>query len=122
MCVDHFVLIFVSIICVVKLEFICYEGHEDCPGGIDENQEKCQVGRCGKPAVTPKTYGQYNGPLLKSRRKEGIGTRIVSGEESVPHSWPWQIALLSVKEGRQTCGGSIVRLKVYGTKYSACRK
>ncbi|KAK5873463.1 hypothetical protein PBY51_018500 [Eleginops maclovinus] len=33
---------------------------------------------CGTPAITPKVTGY---------------ARIVNGEESVPHSWPWQVSL-----------------------------
>ncbi|GAU91673.1 hypothetical protein RvY_03883 [Ramazzottius varieornatus] len=86
------------------------DGSENCPDGIDENEEKCQKDRCGRPAITPKTYHNYIGihPRQRLARKTEIPFRIVAGEESVPHSWPWQVALLDIRQGRQSCGGSIV--------------
>src|SRR5699024_5177094 len=38
------------------------------------------------------------------------GNLIVGGNEAIPHSWPWAIALYRVRNGRRffICGGSIV--------------
>ncbi|XP_075762501.1 proproteinase E-like [Pelodiscus sinensis] len=37
-------------------------------------------------------------------------TRVVNGEDTVPHSWPWQISLQYEKDGafRHTCGGTLI--------------
>ena len=71
------------------------EGHSDCPTGEDEI---CS-GQCG---ISEKNYS-----LAKSKT---YSHRIVGGEESVSHAWPWQV-LLNIKGDKEnhTCGGSIVR-------------
>ena len=48
---------------------------------------------CGNPAITP------NVPDLVSR--------VINGEEAVPHSWPWQISIQGQDNGHY-CGGSIL--------------
>ncbi|XP_041425708.1 chymotrypsin-like elastase family member 2A [Xenopus laevis] len=37
-------------------------------------------------------------------------SRVVNGEEAVPHSWPWQVSLQYIYDGLwyHTCGGSLV--------------
>ncbi|NP_080695.1 chymotrypsin-like elastase family member 3B precursor [Mus musculus] len=37
-------------------------------------------------------------------------SRVVNGEEAVPHSWPWQVSLQYEKDGsfHHTCGGSLI--------------
>ncbi|KAF7688054.1 chymotrypsin A-like [Silurus meridionalis] len=47
---------------------------------------------CGAPAVTPVITGY---------------SRIVNGEEAVPHSWPWQVSLQD-QTGFHFCGGSLI--------------
>jgi len=47
---------------------------------------------CGSPAITPVITGY---------------SRIVNGEEAVPHSWPWQISLQD-NTGFHSCGGSLI--------------
>ncbi|KAM9410278.1 chymotrypsinogen B [Pholidichthys leucotaenia] len=47
---------------------------------------------CGIPAVTPVITGY---------------SRIVNGEEAVPHSWPWQVSLQDYT-GFHFCGGSLI--------------
>ncbi|KAK2819859.1 hypothetical protein Q7C36_021505 [Tachysurus vachellii] len=47
---------------------------------------------CGVPAFTPVITGY---------------SRIVNGEEAVPHSWPWQVSLQD-QTGFHFCGGSLV--------------
>merc|ERR1739838_89461 len=47
---------------------------------------------CGSPAITPVITGY---------------SRIVNGEEAVPHSWPWQVSLQDYT-GFHFCGGSLV--------------
>ncbi|NWI97025.1 CTRC protein, partial [Pitta sordida] len=48
---------------------------------------------CGHPAVPP-----------------NLGTRVVGGEDAVPHSWPWQISLQYRSSGSwyHTCGGTLI--------------
>ncbi|XP_038190293.1 chymotrypsin-C [Arvicola amphibius] len=48
---------------------------------------------CGNPTVSP-----------------NLSTRVVGGEDAVPHSWPWQISLQYLRDGvwRHTCGGSLI--------------
>ncbi|OWA52735.1 putative Ovochymase-2 [Hypsibius exemplaris] len=65
------------------------DGNVDCPGGADEH---CPTG-CGTPV---------NKPILSTK----TGERIVGGIDARPHSWPWQISMLS--NGRHNCGGSII--------------
>ncbi|XP_040271460.1 chymotrypsin-like elastase family member 2A, partial [Bufo bufo] len=38
------------------------------------------------------------------------GSRVVNGEEVVPHSWPWQVSLQYISNGYwyHTCGGSLI--------------
>ena len=45
---------------------------------------------CGRPEVRP------------------IGSRIIGGTESVPHSWPWMVALHHDDASRPRCAGSII--------------
>ncbi|KAK7944310.1 hypothetical protein WMY93_000038 [Mugilogobius chulae] len=47
---------------------------------------------CGVPAIPPVITGY---------------SRIVNGEEAVPHSWPWQVSLQDYT-GFHFCGGSLV--------------
>uniref|UniRef100_A0A8C7ZCT1 chymotrypsin n=1 Tax=Oryzias sinensis TaxID=183150 RepID=A0A8C7ZCT1_9TELE len=47
---------------------------------------------CGRPAISPIVTGY---------------SRIVNGEEAVPHSWPWQ-ASLQDWSGFHFCGGSLI--------------
>ncbi|XP_077462149.1 chymotrypsin A-like [Stigmatopora argus] len=47
---------------------------------------------CGTPAIPPAITGY---------------SRIVNGEEAVPHSWPWQVSLQDYT-GFHFCGGSLV--------------
>ncbi|XP_058238259.1 chymotrypsin A-like [Hemibagrus wyckioides] len=47
---------------------------------------------CGVPAVSPVITGY---------------SRIVNGEEAVPHSWPWQVSLQD-QTGFHFCGGSLI--------------
>ncbi|XP_047218539.1 chymotrypsin B-like [Girardinichthys multiradiatus] len=47
---------------------------------------------CGVPATPPRVTGY---------------TRIVNGEEAVPHSWPWQVSLQQ-SNGFHFCGGSLI--------------
>ncbi|XP_036440356.1 chymotrypsin A-like [Colossoma macropomum] len=47
---------------------------------------------CGVPSVTPVISGY---------------SRIVNGEEAVPHSWPWQVSLQH-NTGLHFCGGSLI--------------
>ncbi|XP_013883985.1 chymotrypsin A [Austrofundulus limnaeus] len=47
---------------------------------------------CGVPAITPAITGY---------------SRIVNGEEAVPHSWPWQVSLQDYT-GFHFCGGSLI--------------
>merc|ERR1711931_356500 len=47
---------------------------------------------CGSPAITPVVTGY---------------SRIVNGEEAVPHSWPWQVSLQDYT-GFHFCGGSLI--------------
>ncbi|XP_061101729.1 chymotrypsin B-like [Conger conger] len=47
---------------------------------------------CGTPAIPPVVSGY---------------ARIVSGEEAVPHSWPWQVSLQDYT-GFHFCGGSLI--------------
>ncbi len=47
-------------------------------------------GDCGKPPIAP-----------------AVMTRIVGGEEAIPHSWPWQVSLQGGGWGH-FCGGSLV--------------
>uniref|UniRef100_A0A3Q2ZXU6 chymotrypsin n=1 Tax=Kryptolebias marmoratus TaxID=37003 RepID=A0A3Q2ZXU6_KRYMA len=47
---------------------------------------------CGVPAITPVITGY---------------SRIVNGEEAVPHSWPWQVSLQDYT-GFHFCGGSLI--------------
>lgn len=61
-------------------------GEQDCPDGIDEDCP--DPGSCGKSAVKP-------------------SGRIVGGSEAVPHSHPWQAAMLS-SGGSQICGGTVI--------------
>ncbi|OBS67665.1 hypothetical protein A6R68_03826, partial [Neotoma lepida] len=39
-----------------------------------------------------------------------LSTRVVGGEDAVPHSWPWQISLQYLKDDtwRHTCGGTLI--------------
>ncbi|XP_036207762.1 chymotrypsin-C isoform X2 [Myotis myotis] len=39
-----------------------------------------------------------------------LATRVVGGENAVPHSWPWQISLQYLKDNtwRHTCGGTLI--------------
>ncbi|XP_034535551.1 chymotrypsin A-like [Notolabrus celidotus] len=47
---------------------------------------------CGNPAISPVITGY---------------SRIVNGEEAVPHSWPWQVSLQDYT-GFHFCGGSLI--------------
>ncbi|XP_034040936.1 chymotrypsin A-like [Thalassophryne amazonica] len=47
---------------------------------------------CGRPAIPPVITGY---------------SRIVNGEEAVPHSWPWQVSLQDYT-GFHFCGGSLI--------------
>ncbi|XP_044059248.1 chymotrypsin A-like isoform X2 [Siniperca chuatsi] len=47
---------------------------------------------CGSPAIPPVITGY---------------SRIVNGEEAVPHSWPWQVSLQDYT-GFHFCGGSLI--------------
>ncbi|XP_049327119.1 chymotrypsin A-like [Astyanax mexicanus] len=47
---------------------------------------------CGVPAIPPAVT---------------IYSRIVNGEDAVPHSWPWQVSLQN-SEGFHFCGGSLI--------------
>ncbi|XP_065123718.1 chymotrypsin A-like [Paramisgurnus dabryanus] len=47
---------------------------------------------CGVPAISPVITGY---------------SRIVNGEEAVPHSWPWQVSLQD-STGFHFCGGSLI--------------
>ncbi|KAM8772707.1 ovochymase-2 [Acanthopagrus schlegelii] len=51
---------------------------------------------CGKPAVKPKT----------------VATRVVNGEEAIPHSWPWQVSMQATPmfpiPYMHGCGGSLI--------------
>ncbi|MBW3909087.1 trypsin-like serine protease, partial [Neisseria meningitidis] len=47
---------------------------------------------CGTPAISPVITGY---------------SRIVNGEEAVPHSWPWQVSLQDYT-GFHFCGGSLI--------------
>ncbi|XP_053190083.1 chymotrypsin A-like [Scomber japonicus] len=47
---------------------------------------------CGSPAIPPVVTGY---------------SRIVNGEEAVPHSWPWQVSLQDYT-GFHFCGGSLI--------------
>uniref|UniRef100_A0A3P8USD0 chymotrypsin n=1 Tax=Cynoglossus semilaevis TaxID=244447 RepID=A0A3P8USD0_CYNSE len=47
---------------------------------------------CGTPAIQPIVSGY---------------SRIVNGEEAVPHSWPWQVSLQDYT-GFHFCGGSLI--------------
>ena len=38
-------------------------------------------------------------------------TRIVGGKEAIPHSLPWQVAIINVKIGMSVCGGTILAPK-----------
>ncbi|NWU72492.1 CTRC protein, partial [Pterocles burchelli] len=48
---------------------------------------------CGQPAVPPL-----------------LGSRVVGGEDAVPHSWPWQVSLQSLNAGtwQHLCGGTLI--------------
>uniref|UniRef100_A0A4W4H9L2 chymotrypsin n=1 Tax=Electrophorus electricus TaxID=8005 RepID=A0A4W4H9L2_ELEEL len=61
---------------------------------IGLNTVLCPSG-CGTPAVPPVVTGY---------------SRIVNGEEAVPHSWPWQVSLQDFS-GFHFCGGSLVNQK-----------
>ncbi|XP_030645965.1 chymotrypsin A-like isoform X2 [Chanos chanos] len=47
---------------------------------------------CGVPAIQPVVTGY---------------SRIVNGEDAVPHSWPWQVSLQDYT-GHHFCGGSVI--------------
>ncbi|XP_055061210.2 serine protease [Misgurnus anguillicaudatus] len=47
---------------------------------------------CGVPAISPVVSGY---------------SRIVNGEEAMPHSWPWQVSLQDIF-GWHFCGGSLI--------------
>ncbi|KAM3626091.1 uncharacterized protein V6R79_022369 [Siganus canaliculatus] len=49
-------------------------------------------GGCGNPTISPVITGY---------------SRIVNGEEAVPHSWPWQVSLQDYT-GFHFCGGSLI--------------
>lgn len=67
---------------------------------------KCPPMKCGmvKPSV-------FNAPPLrirdeKERKKRNDFLRIVGGDRSKPHNWPYIVALY--KDGRFHCGGTIL--------------
>ncbi|XP_035317758.1 chymotrypsin-C isoform X1 [Cricetulus griseus] len=39
-----------------------------------------------------------------------VATRVVGGDDAIPHSWPWQISLQYLRDGtwRHTCGGTLI--------------
>ena len=47
---------------------------------------------CGSPAIPP-----------------SVISRIVGGEDAIPHSWPWQVSVQGY--GSHYCGGSIIAPK-----------
>lgn len=78
-------------------------GVNDCPDGADE---QCpDLNDCGKSTIKP---------ALDFR-----GHKIVGGVEVVPHSWPWQVALLTTSNF-QFCGGSIIAPKWIMTAAHCC--
>uniref|UniRef100_A0A8C9QUW2 Peptidase S1 domain-containing protein n=1 Tax=Spermophilus dauricus TaxID=99837 RepID=A0A8C9QUW2_SPEDA len=47
---------------------------------------------------------------LSHHIQNSIQTRVVGGDNAVPHSWPWQISLQYLKDDtwRHTCGGTLI--------------
>ncbi|KAK2143569.1 hypothetical protein LSH36_831g00010, partial [Paralvinella palmiformis] len=48
------------------------------------------VGTCGRPVIPP------------------TGSRIIGGDESRPHSWPWQVALRNINARSSRCAGTLI--------------
>jgi len=46
-----------------------------------------------------------------SEKQQALRTRIVGGKEAIPHSLPWQVAIINVKIGMSACGGTILAPK-----------
>lgn len=82
------------------------DGELNCPGGVDEGSG-CS-GECGMTSIPPKedeNAMQFRN--LVAVRGKGPSSRIVGGTEAIPHSLPWQAAMMSWK-GSQICGASII--------------
>jgi len=64
---------------------------------------------CGYCVATPPPYTippMTNGPLPTCGKPEVQGSRVISGDDAVPNSWPWQVRLFKNKRG--ICGGTLV--------------
>jgi len=70
----------------------------------------CQA--CARATLPPLTARPINIPpplpLVCGHRPPKIH-RVIAGSDALPHSWPWQVVVLS--GGRPMCGGSIISAK-----------
>lgn len=114
-----------------KRRFRKCKEHKICGNSYIQEERKCRSpgNICGKkyffntfepdrhsPSVTalsPRERArEQKAPLLVSTQGQcGVrprgGYRIVGGKESIPHSWPWQVAILT-KWKEQYCGGTLI--------------
>ncbi|OQV21591.1 putative Ovochymase-2 [Hypsibius exemplaris] len=85
-----------SAVCIASTQY--NDGVANCPNSSDERLPE----ECGNPLVEP-----------------NIGQN--AGRAAVPHSWPWQVALVLAETGEQVCGGSILSDKWILTAGHCCQ-
>lgn len=87
--------------------------HDSCQFGSPNNERfmvrvKCPAIKCGTTAkwptfIPPKLH--IRGDIDRQKREEDF-VRIVGGDRSAPHSWPFIVAMY--KDGSFHCGGTII--------------
>jgi len=91
-------------VCEDRSSLLCHEHKSDCRQGIFKKYCCKTCSGPNPPTYSPNlTVPPYNGKCGKQLIQS---SRVVSGTDAVPGSWPWQVLIFLY--GKRSCGGSIV--------------
>ncbi|OQV17867.1 putative Serine protease 29 [Hypsibius exemplaris] len=89
------------------------------PDVHEKSDTVTQSSGCGYPVHEPDLL-VHSGLRQQIAALSRPNEKIVGGTEARPHSWPWQVAMLTVASGLQICGGSILNTKWILTAAHCC--